>query len=257
MKPLISSPWSRQPLTTPAKLTRIFTPIIAALAGFSLQMAPASAQQNPVVVELFTSQSCSSCVPATHVFNDLATRDDLVVLSWHVDYWNDLQTREGRWKDPYSSAAYTERQRVYNQDIRGRASVYTPQAVIAGSAETVGSSRAKIERMIEDQRITPTNAITTQANANQKIGIGIDPSDINVDAYLIRLVREAQTDVRGGENAGVDFYERNIVASMKHLGTVRREARSFVVNAPAQSETCAIIVENPRTGRIVSAQYCP
>ena len=107
--------------------------------------------QNPTLIELFTSQSCSSCPKAEKLFAEFAERDDLVVIEWHVDYWDNLvHGRDGRWKDPYSSQANTLRQRDYNFALRGTAGVYTPQAVISGVSETTGSRRAVIETLLAE-----------------------------------------------------------------------------------------------------------
>jgi len=101
----------------------------------------------PVVAELFTSQSCSSCPPTEKLFAELDERDDLIVLEWHVDYWDKLvHGHAGAWKDPYSSTDYIARQRQYNRAFHGTGGAYTPQAVINGSAETVGNRRSDVPR---------------------------------------------------------------------------------------------------------------
>ena len=101
------------------------------------------------VAELFTSQSCSSCPPAESLFAELAERSDLIVLEWHVDYWDSLvHGRAGSWKDPYSNPDWTLRQRRYNRALRGQSGAYTPQAVIDGRFETIGSRRETIENQL-------------------------------------------------------------------------------------------------------------
>src|SRR5258708_29420881 len=105
-------------------------------------MAGAGAKTRPVVVELFTWGGCSSCPPAEVIVNELAQWPNVLPLSFHVDYWDDLG-----WRDRYSLASATERQRVYARTLR-RSSVYTPQAVIDGSRDIVGSQRAAVMQAV-------------------------------------------------------------------------------------------------------------
>jgi len=113
---------------------------LAALLVASCLAAPAAvAQQQPVVVELFTSQSCSSCPPADAFLAELSgTRGDVLALDLHVTYWDQLG-----WKDPFSLAAATERQQHY-ADQFGRNPVYTPQMVIGGRRQAIGSDRSAV-----------------------------------------------------------------------------------------------------------------
>lgn len=104
--------------------------IVAAIllgAGLTVNAtATANKTTSPVVVELFTSQSCYSCPPAEAYLGELAENPDIVALEWHVDYWDNLvYGSAGRWKDPYSDPAFTERQGLYNLSIRRSGSVYT------------------------------------------------------------------------------------------------------------------------------------
>jgi len=101
--------------------------------------AARAASNGPVLVELFTSQGCSSCPPAEALLKELTQTPGVVAIEWHVDYWDTLVHRGSSWKDPFSNAAYTARQRAYNRALRGTSGVYTPQAVIGGQYETVVS----------------------------------------------------------------------------------------------------------------------
>src|SRR5579862_9988408 len=101
-------------------------------------MAHAQAQSRPAVVELFTSEGCSSCPPAEAYVGELARQKDVLALAFHVDYWDDLG-----WKDPFSLKMSTERQYTYSR-VLGHSSVYTPQVVIDGKDEFVGTDRRRI-----------------------------------------------------------------------------------------------------------------
>lgn len=248
---------------------------IAALAGASLALAPhfaaadAAARQadpkaleeaheaSPVVVEMFLSQSCSSCVPAVKFMSGLAARDDVVALSWHVDYWNMLNTKHGRWVDPYSAAAYTARQKKYNMRIRSRSSVYTPQAVINGAWETVGSSDAKIEALIDKAATREDRTHVLAGLDDGRVSFDVSESEDGGNAYLVTFKKRASTDILRGENAGRTFDEINIVTGVRPLGVVLRRGGEFTAQPPGEDEGCALIVQAPRQARIIAAAYCP
>src|SRR5947207_9546964 len=111
-----------------------------------LSIRPAQADERPVVAELFTSEGCSSCPPADALLAELAKRPDVLALSFHVDYWDRLG-----WKDPFSSRAATDRQNRYAKLLK-LATVYTPQIVVDGRWEAVGSDRADVERALDRAR---------------------------------------------------------------------------------------------------------
>jgi hypothetical protein len=220
--------------------------------------SPASAQSPalqiaPVVVELFTSQSCSSCPPAEAYFRELAARPGLIALEWHVDYWNDLHYgHAGKWKDPFSSPAYTERQRTYNQRLRGARGGYTPQAVIAGRTETTGSNRKTIEGLItEAGRVQP--AITIAASRGNEIKFTLTNAPRAVEALLVTYRLAATTEVKGGENHGRRLSSAHLVTAAKKLGA----GPAFSVAVPNNGEGCAILVSEPGQGRILAAANCP
>src|SRR5688500_8706196 len=107
---------------------------------------PASAVARPVVVELFTSQGCSSCPPADEFLGELARNPDIIALAYHVDYWDDLG-----WKDRYSLPVASQRQRGYVKRL-SRAGAFTPQIVVSGDTSLVGSNRTEVKRAIEGDR---------------------------------------------------------------------------------------------------------
>lgn len=232
--------------------------ILSAIAGIFLFMlvgtiAGQADENNPVLVEMFLSQSCSSCVPAAKLVSDYADRPDLVVLSWHVDYWDQLNVPgHGRWKDPYSDPAYTERQRRYNRDRFGSTRVYTPQAVVAGRVETVGSRRATLEGQIAEQKMP--------------VPIGIERFDGGLklsasqpgEAMLVWFYPATQTSIRGGENNGVDWLERNVVARTEKIGPLTPDTpRSYKVSPEMFEEFACAVIFTGADDDGVSARYCP
>lgn len=230
----------------------------------TLQQVPAATGKtaSPIVAELFTSQSCSSCPPAEKLFADLSDRDDLIVLEWHVDYWDRLvHGRAGAWKDPYSNAAYTKRQRDYNRALRGTGGVYTPQAVINGAREAVGNRRADVEALL-----MPASHATTQLafhRDGERIRLDVEDfvSELQRDADIVQLtLLPAQvTDVPRGENRGVTLASKNVVLDAKKVGTYRGRAMSLALTPPANGHSCAILIQEKRRdqiGPIIGAGYC-
>ena len=116
------------------------------LGSLVLISSPASAEARPVVVELFTSQGCSSCPPADALLGELARHDDVIALGFHISYWDGLA-----WKDPFSSQSSTDRQRAYGR-LFDLGQVYTPQMVVDGIREMVGPDRPKVEAALLDAR---------------------------------------------------------------------------------------------------------
>ena len=230
----------------------MFSVIAASLLSFA---PPPTAQsgQPPVVVELFTSQSCSSCPPAEAVLRDLASREGVVALEWHVDYWNDLSIgASGRWRDPFSRAAFTDRQRQYNLALRGKRSVYTPQMIINGATQTVGSRRKSVESLVANAEASPAG-ISSQ-RLDDQLTFTVDASKAEV--YLVTFKNAAVTQVGGGENHGLELAERHIVTDHRKLGDATPGAR-FSAPAPEPGFGCALLVQSQNTGPIIGAAYCP
>jgi len=186
---------------------------VAIAAGLS---RPASAKTvSPVLVELFTSQGCSSCPPADAYLTELARQPGIVALAYHVDYWDGAA-----WRDPFSSPAATDRQREYAR-LLGLKTIYTPQMVINGRFDVVGSRRAEVAAAIGAAAQKPaTIPLTLAADADRlsvRIGGGRGEGRIWLVAYDLRH----ETHVRGGENAGRTLENVNIVRSIDDLGRWR------------------------------------
>src|SRR5277367_5521376 len=130
------------------QLSRWQVPMKAILLVLALMLSSVAqaGETRPVVVELFTSQGCNSCPPADAYLGELAKRPDVLALSLHVDYWDYIG-----WRDPFAQHAFTLRQRDYSHALSERY-VYTPQMVINGQLQGVGSQRGDIERLITDRK---------------------------------------------------------------------------------------------------------
>ena len=124
-------------------MSRLLTSLIVTSL---LSVAPAFAQDRPVVVELFTSQGCSSCPPADELFAALSEREDVIALAFHVDYWDYIG-----WKDPFGAPAHAERQRAY-AITGGRTSIYTPEMIVNGKTDVVGAKPVELMEAINKHK---------------------------------------------------------------------------------------------------------
>jgi len=189
---------------------------IALLAAILLAPLPSAAQppHRPIVVELFTSQGCSSCPPADAFLAQLARdRADVLPLGFHVTYWNRLG-----WHDPFSLDAATARQRHY-ADLFGMGGIYTPQMVVDGRRDVVGSDRAAA--------LSAIRAAAAKISAGPELRLAREAGSIKLDAgagqgratlWLIGYDREHRTAIGRGENSGHTLLEANIVRDIVDAG---------------------------------------
>jgi len=191
----------------------------AALAlTFLISLLPAAlhAAERPVVVELFTSQGCSSCPPADRYLTELAKDDDVIALAWHVDYWDYLG-----WKDEFADPKYTERQKHYARSM-GEKMIYTPQAVVDGRSHTVGSDAAKVMKLVDYARDeAPQLDLSVERDGNMIIirAEVLERLQGKVDVNLVHYQPSAEVKITRGENAGSTIMYTNIVSEYLHVGT--------------------------------------
>jgi hypothetical protein len=213
----------------------------ATLAALMLCSATAAhAQARPAVVELFTSEGCSSCPPAEAYLGELASQGNVLALAFHVDYWDNLG-----WKDRYALGTATRRQETYAQAL-GHSSVYTPQVVIDGKSDYVGTDRKNIAKALAVTRAGVPIAITLQAG---QINVQLDPSGsaASSDVILVSYLRSAVTPVGRGENAGRTLQEFNLVRSIEPLGKWDGHAKTYQLTAsalPRDATDIAVLVQD-------------
>jgi hypothetical protein len=216
--------------------------------AFAICLAPAAAQsaERPVVVELFTSQGCSSCPPANAYLNEMVRdRRDVLALGFHVTYWDRLG-----WKDPFSLEAATERQGRYGQRF-GDGS-YTPEIVVDGLSGHVGSDREEIGSAIEAaKRQSQTAATIALKNDGGQLSIDVGSGNGSGRVLLIGFDHGHETVIRRGENGGRTFQESNVVRSIRSVGDWNGAALRISEKIP-EGEDAAVILEAP-DGRIVGA----
>lgn len=211
----------------------------------------AMAQSRPAVLELFTSQGCSSCPPAEKLINELAQRPDVLALTFHVDYWDDLG-----WRDRFSSPLATQRQRDYARRLR-LTSVYTPQAIIDGHEDLVGSNRVAIEAALRAPRVgTPIALSVSQGRV--RADIGAQTKAAASDVLLVAYLRSAVSPIGRGENAGRTIQESNVVRGWRVLGQWRGPSQQFdapIDTLPLDATDVAVLVQSHEEGAIVGAAH--
>ena len=225
---------------------------LAGLASLPLlaRQRPAGATGTQVVVELFTSQGCSSCPPADALLGELAARSDVIALAYHVDYWDYIG-----WRDPFGAAENTERQRSYAAWM-GSHMVYTPQMVIAGRYDVVGSRRGQVEDTLVKARQEPLPLAVAMVGYDK---VTIDgPTDAPAATVLAVIFQaRAETPVQRGENSGRTLAEFNIVREMLPVGRYSGGRQELALDPEwlheAGYDGCAILVQDEATGRILGA----
>ena len=188
--------------------------LLAAGAAFLLS-APGVAGEvraNPrAVVELFTSQGCSSCPKADAMFNELGKRSDVVALAWHVDYWDYIG-----WPDTFGAAENSDRQRGYAEGW-GSARIYTPQMVINGRTGVVGSRDREVAGAIEAAVLSLPVAVTLKSDMVE-VTIGPQAGGSDAMVWLVTFKDRSQVMIERGENAGKTFDYTQIVTGKQMLG---------------------------------------
>ena len=221
--------------------------ILAAAAVLTLagKTAAAPPPVQPVVVELFTSQGCSSCPPADAALAQVADRDDVIALSFGVTYWDELG-----WKDTFARPEFTARQKAYGRRL-GNAP-YTPEVVAGGRADSVGNSKARIEALIAKTR-GPAAASITTTPASATVAAGVAPRG-GADVWLVRYdPRTVRVPVKAGENTGKTLPIRNVVRSLVRLGTWGGSQATFRYPAAAAGLDSVVIVQSRDGGPILAA----
>jgi hypothetical protein len=189
---------------------------------------PAHAEPR-AVVELFTSQGCSSCPPADKVIGELARDPSVIALSMPIDYWDYLG-----WKDTLADARFSARQQAYSR-VRGDRGVYTPQVVVNGSAHLVGSDRSGIEGAIGDTRKADgvMSVPVSMALAGKQITVSVasskGPAVMHGEVWICSISKEVSIAIGRGENRGREVTYHNVVRNLLKVGDWNGSAGSWTV----------------------------
>jgi hypothetical protein len=233
------------------RATGLLLMVAAVLPAANAAVAPA---QRPLLLELFTSQGCSSCPPADAVLRELAAQPDLLPLAFHVDYWNDLG-----WVDPYSAADFSARQQGY-ADVHGF-SVYTPQLVVDGHADVIGSSRGAVQQAIAAARGQTRSATSSivRSGGEVSLSVGAIPgATISGTVYLLSFDSSDTTRIERGENAGRTLSYVNVVRSLRRVAEWRNQPLSLTerLQPEERGDRLALLVQD-RAGTVWALASTP
>lgn len=215
-------------------------------------------QKISAVVELFTSQGCSSCPPADALLKSYVDRPDVLALTFPVDYWDYLG-----WTDTLASPKYSQRQRQYAK-TRGDGAVYTPQVVINGRAHAVGSRKKIIDKSIMAiSRLSPIDTPIEVARENGtfviKIGDQSTPDDAVSTVWIAVVEKAATVAIKRGENSGREITYYNVVRELSPVGMWAGKPKAIQLSPEAmnmsKSSACAILVQQGKGGPIVGAAW--
>lgn len=215
------------------------------------KVSTALANDNPVVIELFTSQGCSACLPAEELVQQISTSQDVIVLSFHVDYWDYIG-----WADVFADPAYTERQKQYAR-VAGRRMVYTPQIIIQGAIEASASRPMELMATLSDERenTSKTGMMIDAINGELVLRSSkLDRADGGVmDIQLVRYLPEAIVDVSDGENAGMTLTHTNVVYEWSVIGSWNGTEPLHVTIGPDDGNPAVVLIQEAGQGRILLA----
>lgn len=237
----------------------------------SAVLAGEPATRPVVLVELFTSEGCSSCPPADALLAKLAKPDaidgvEIVPLALHVDYWNDLG-----WKDPYSSSDFTQRQRDYANTLHTN-QVYTPQMIVDGSAEFVGSDAKTARDEILAAAKHAKGSIDLHATqSDQVLHCTVAVKDLPIDRATESDVKLAiteddlESDVARGENAGRKLTHVAVVRSLQSIGAISKNENTFTGTVDVKLDPkwrhdklkVIVFVQQSRLGPVTAVKSVP
>jgi hypothetical protein len=228
---------------------RLATSLIAVVAA----VAPAGAglRAAPVVLELYTSQGCSSCPPADALLAQLAEVDGVIALALHVDYWDYLG-----WKDAFGKPQHTARQRAYAKAARSR-TIFTPEMVVQGEERLKGHDAERIMKEIARQRALPAEAEITLKRDGDDLEVHIEPTGSAEPGasvvYLVRFIPSEGVDIEGGENAGRSVTYTNIVTDWQTIGEWDGASPLDLRHEATGGAPLAVIVQRAHMGPVVTA----
>ena len=226
----------------------------------NLAIAQQDTRTAPTLLELYTSQGCSSCPPADKLIKSYAKRRDIVALSFNVDYWDYLG-----WKDTLAKRAYSNRQRTYAMK-RGDGEVYTPQVVVNGRTHAVGSMPKRIDRAIAvakaEQGKQNIPLSVTHKNGKLIVSVGADqPTAVPKSAtvWLATVRSKVTVPVKRGENHGRTLTYHNVVERLTPIGMYSGKKTVIELKdedvLQGKADNCAVLVQLGKGGPIVAARW--
>lgn len=239
--------------------------LAALMVALALGMAPSArvlaedspkAASGPVVVELFTSQSCSSCPPADRLLGKLAEQPGVIAISLPVDYWDHLQ-----WEDTLGRSEHSERQRIYAHQL-GLPNVYTPQMVVNGLKNVIGSHAEAVEQAIRAARNSAMPVPVRLEMDGDGFTVRLGPAKPGTTAteaaiLVVPLLSARTVDIKRGENRGKTITYHNVSRAIRQVGTWHGEETALTLThhevMTGDADRCAVILQDTRSGAILGA----
>lgn len=234
----------------------------SALAGLAAGSAVAAPPSVPAVLELFTSQGCSSCPPADALMKELTQEKNIVALSLPVDYWDYLG-----WKDTLASPANTQRQRAYAR-VRGDRSIYTPQTVVNGLTHVAGNNSRAVRAAIAQTRAQIEKIGVPVSIAANGTRLDVNVAEAAADStvrkgtlWLVLFSKDEEVQIKRGENAGRSITYHNVVREMTPVGMW--DGKAMQLQLPRNDvmgkgyDGCAVLLQAGSAGPIIGAAMLP
>ncbi|OYX44389.1 MAG: DUF1223 domain-containing protein [Rhodobacterales bacterium 32-67-9] len=218
--------------------------------GFAGMGLAQSGAPNPVVVELYTSQGCSSCPPADKILNGLAKRDDVIALALHVDYWDYIG-----WKDSFADPAFSKRQRAYAR-FAGARTVYTPQMIVGGMDHIIGIRPAEVDALIRRFAARPAPVTLSLGRSGGTVRVKASASAPLPRGSVVQVVRYKPTEtvsIERGENAGKTIDYANIVTDWRQAADWDGTSDLLLDLKAPGGDPVVIIIQEPGPGPILAA----
>ena len=212
------------------------------------------------VIELFTSQGCSSCPPADKILGELAKDPSVIALSMPIDYWDYLG-----WKDTLADSRFSARQKAYSQ-VRGDREVYTPQVVVNGSTHVIGSDRAGIESAIDVTRKADgvMSVPVTMTQSGRQINVSVAPGKGHGEVWICSVSKAVPISIGRGENRGREVTYHNVVRNLLKVGDWNGTSGSWTVpleNISSAGVDAAVVYlqdgNRDKPGAMLGAAYTP
>jgi hypothetical protein len=227
--------------------------LLAAIVGFTffaLPLATATAGGNMVVVELYTSQGCSSCPPADAALHEISKRDDVIALSLHVDYWDYIG-----WRDTFAQRQFGQRQVSY-RDTWHKNVVYTPQIIVQGRGDLADSRPRNLVAAIATAQETDPPITVTVERVGGMLKCRIEPGPVPVSGtvWIAKYTKDASVEITRGENAGRTITYTNVVTNLSRIGSWSgSEPDEVAMPQPEPGEGVAIWIQDGEGGPILAA----
>ncbi|MDW3225595.1 MAG: DUF1223 domain-containing protein [Paracoccaceae bacterium] len=226
---------------------KILSPLLAAVWFMA---TPVFAQNGPVVVELFTSQGCSSCPPADKLLHALAERDDVIALALHVDYWDYIG-----WKDEFADPRNAERQRAY-ATTAGRRSIYTPEMIVNGQTDIVGTKPMEVSKAIAIHKEQPASVRIDVAKAGDEVRIDAETLQPMAGPMIVQILRykpNREARITRGENAGHTIAYANVTQEWKVLAEWDGRTPLSLSAVVPGDDPVVVLIQAAKMGPILAA----